>query len=380
VLTAPPPALVRPPLERRLPRARSAAVAAALALPLALAGCTGGGSGSNSTAAGRPVQSTGGNGDAGTAIALQNTYRQVIDEVLPSVVEITTGRALGSGIVFDDKGDIVTNAHVVGSATTFTVNYAGSAQTHHATLVGAYPADDLAVIKVDNPPQSVEPARFADSSKVVVGTIVLAMGNPLGLSSSVTDGIVSAVGRTVAEPPDSQDPGSPGATLPDTIQTSAAINPGNSGGALVNLQGQVIGIPTLAATDPELGGSAAPGIGFAIPSNIVTDIAGQLVKSGKVTNSHRAFLGIRVTTVADQSGTPAGAGVLAVEPGGPAAKAGMQPGDVITSVAGQDITSSQQLTVVLANLDVGKTVPVVVQRNGSKKTLKVTLGELPAGG
>jgi S1-C subfamily serine protease len=369
-------------VRRRLPRARAAAVAAGLALPLALAGCSGGGG----TAAGTDASaSTGGagagpgtsSGDPDTAIALQNTYQHVIDQVLPSVVEITTGRALGSGIVFDDKGDIVTNAHVVGNATTFTVNYAGSASSHHATLVGTYRPDDLAVIRVEDPPTSVEPARFADSEKVKVGTIVLAMGNPLGLSSSVTNGIVSAVGRTVAEP---KGPDSPGATLPDTIQTSAAINPGNSGGALVDLQGEVVGIPTLAATDPELGGSAAPGIGFAIPSSIVTDIAGQLVKSGKVTDSHRAYLGVRVTTVADRSGSPAGAGVLAVQQGGPAAKGGMRPGDVITAVAGQDIGSTQQLATVLANLQVGKTVPVAVLRGGTKKTLQVTLGELPAGG
>jgi S1-C subfamily serine protease len=192
----------------------------------------------------------------------------------------------------------------------------------------------------------------------------------------VTDGIVSAVGRTVAEPQSAE---SPGATLPDTIQTSAAINPGNSGGALVDLQGEVIGIPTLAATDQQLGGGAAPGIGFAIPSDIVTDIAGQLVKSGKVTNSHRAALGVRVTTVTDQSGAPAGAGVLAVAPNGPAAKAGIRAGDVITAVAGQSVGDTQQLAAVLANLDVGRKVPVVVVRAGSQKTVQVTLGELAAG-
>jgi S1-C subfamily serine protease len=365
-------------------------VCAALTLPLILAGCTRGGSNGSSSASGTGTSSaaapsggsggspgaSGGTGSPGTALALQGSYQQVINQVLPSVVEITTSAGLGSGIVFDDQGDIVTNAHVVGRATTFKVTYAHSANALDATLVGTYPADDLAVVKVTNPPKSVEPAHFADSSKIDVGAIVLAMGNPLGLSSSVTDGIVSAVGRTVAEPQSAE---SPGATLPDTIQTSAAINPGNSGGALVDLQGEVIGIPTLAATDPELGGGAAPGIGFAIPSNIVTDIAGQLVKSGKVTNSHRAALGVRVTTVTDQSGAPAGAGVLAVAPNGPAAKAGIRPGDVITSVAGQSVGDTQQLAAVLANLDVGKKVPVDVVRDGSRKTVQVTLGELSAG-
>ena len=132
------------------------------------------------------------------------------------------------------------------------------------------------------------PAQFADSSKLQVGQIVLAMGNPLGLASSATDGIISAVGRTVSEPAGS---GSPGATLPDAIQTSAAINPGNSGGALVDLTGDVVGIPTLTAADPQLGGAAA-GIGFAIPANIVTDVTRQIVKNGHVSNSHRAALGV----------------------------------------------------------------------------------------
>jgi S1-C subfamily serine protease len=140
------------------------------------------------------------------------------------------------------------------------------------------------VIKVSGA-RALQPATFADSSKLQVGEIVLAMGNPLDLASSVAEGIVSAVGRTVTEPRGSS---WPGATLPDTIQTSAAIDPGNSGGALVDLAGDVVGIPTLAAIDPQTGGGAAPGIGFAISSNIVRDIAGQLVKNRKVLHSHRA--------------------------------------------------------------------------------------------
>jgi putative serine protease PepD len=250
------------------------------------------------------------------------------------------------------------------------VTFSSSTTPHAATLVGTYGPDDLAVIKVQDPPK-VQPATFGDSSTLSVGTIVLAMGNPLGLSSSVTNGIVSAVGRTVSE----GDQG-PGATLPDAIQTSAAINPGNSGGALVDLRGQVVGIPTLAATDPELGGSAAPGIGFAIPSNIVTDIAGQLVRDGKVTDSHRAAIGATVTTVSDGTGRPAGVGVVSVTPGGPAASAGIAAGDVITSVGGQQTASTQQLATVLAGLDVGKTVPVTVVSGSGKRTVQVTLGQL----
>src|SRR5207237_9130720 len=173
--------------------------------------------------------------------------------------------------------------------------------------------DDLAVIRVRGAAGTLRPATFGRSSAVRVGEIVLAMGNPLGLTGTVTDGIVSATGRTVSEGQGSS------AVLISAIQTSAPINPGNSGGALVSLSGQVIGIPTLAATDPQLGG-AASGIGFAIPSDTVTSIAGQLA-AGKVSNSGRASLGITAQTVADAAGQPAGVGIARVTPGGAAVRA-----------------------------------------------------------
>ncbi|MCU1657930.1 MAG: peptidase and chymotrypsin/Hap [Pseudonocardiales bacterium] len=209
---------------------------------------------------------------------LQSTFVNTVQKVLPSVVEITTSAGLGSGVVFDNTGDIVTNDHVVGTATSFSVLVNGSATPLSATLVGTYPASDLAVIKV-RATTPLTPANFGDTVAPKVGDVVLAMGNPLGLEGSVTEGIVSAVGRTVGEPTGS---GSPGATLSGVIQTSAAINPGNSGGALVDLAGDVVGIPTLTATDPQIGGSA-PGIGFAIPVSTVTAVARQLIASGHVT-------------------------------------------------------------------------------------------------
>ena len=258
---------------------------------------------------------------AAGALGLQNAFVGVIRRMLPSVVEIRTSSGLGSGVVFDAKGDIVTNAHVVGTATSFQVLQSSSAKPLAATLVGTYPPDDLAVIKVSSA-AGLRPATFGDSSKLQVGDIVLAIGNPLGLSSSATQGIVSAVGRVVSEPAEA---GSPGATLPDTIQTSAPINPGNSGGALVDLAGQVVGIPTLAATDQQLGGGAAPGIGFAISSDMAVSIARQLVATGHVTQSGRADLGVEVSTVATPDGTAAGAGIVAVTAGGPAANAGWPP-------------------------------------------------------
>ena len=210
--------------------------------------------------------------------SLQTAFTAAIKEVLPSVVEIRTSSGLGSGVVFDSSGDIVTNAHVVGQATRMQVIDSSSAEPLPATLVGVYRPDDLAVIRVSDA-NGLRPAAFGNSADLVAGDIVLAIGNPLGLDSSVTEGIVSAVGRTVSEPASE---GSAGATLPDTIQTSAAINPGNSGGALATLDGEVVGIPTLAAV--RQAGGAAPGIGFAIPSSIAIEIARQLVRAGHVTN------------------------------------------------------------------------------------------------
>jgi S1-C subfamily serine protease len=339
---------------------------AVVAAAVGLAACTSSMSTSGAPASPSPL--------ATGAASLQSAYVQTIRAVLPSVVLIRTSRDLGSGVVFDTKGNIVTNAHVVGSATTFQVSPSGSAKTLKATLVGTYPPDDLAVIHVSDS-SGLKPAAFADSSKVAVGDIVLAMGNPLGLTSSVTNGIVSAVGRTVSEPGGG---GSPGATLPDTIQTSAAINPGNSGGALVNLADQVVGIPTLAATDQQSGG-VAPGIGFAISSNIVKDIAGQLVAHGKVTNSHRAALGIEATTVAGSNGQAAGVGIVSVTPGGPGDKAGLTAGEVIVEVNGTPVSDTNDLSAVLAQLSPGQKTTVKVQKeDGSTANVSVTLGTLPA--
>ena len=199
----------------------------------------------------------------------------------------------------------------------------------------------------------------------MVGDIVLALGNPLGLQSSVTEGIVSALGRTVSE--------ENGVALPNTIQTSAPINPGNSGGALVDLSGSVIGIPTLAASDPQLGG-AATGIGFAISSNMVTDIANQLIATGKVQDSHRAYLG--VTTV-DALGAP-GAVVYSVAAGGPAAGSGIARGDAITAVDDKATPDGATLAEVLAGFAPGQTVKVsLVHPGGQAATVTVTLGQLP---
>ena len=298
-------------------------------------------------------------------------YADVVRQVLPSVVLIRTANGLGSGVVLDDKGNIVTNAHVAGNATKFEVQLSGDPQPREARLVGSYPASDLAVIQVDDRAGLV-PASFGDSDKARVGDVVLAVGNPLGLSGSVTEGIISAAGRVVTEPASAS---SPGTVLPDAIQTSAPINPGNSGGALVNTAGQVIGIPTAAASGPQ--GSQAQGIGFAIPANLARDIAGQLSGSGHVTSTHRAAIGAQIANLTRADGTTAGPGIVSVTSGGPADRAGLRAGDVIQAVGQTPTPDATALTGALAARDPGQAVPVTVDRGGQTVTVQVTLGELP---
>jgi putative serine protease PepD len=333
---------------------------------LLLAACTSGSTQHASAPSSTPT-TTGASSASPSAQALQSSYIDVVNKVRPSVVEITTDTGLGSGVIYDNKGNIVTNDHVVRGATSFQVTLVDG-KNLPAKLVGEFAPDDLAMVNVSGA-NNLTPATFADSSKVQVGEIALAIGNPLGLSSSVTNGIVSFNGRTVSE--DRQ------VTLASTIQTSAPINPGNSGGALADLDSNVMGIPTLAATDQQSGGAAA-GIGFAIPSNTVKLIAGQLASQGKVTNSGRAALGVSATTGYNGSGQPGGVIIVQVQPGGGADKAGIKAQDVITSVNGQKITSQSSLNDVLAGLAPGDQAKVtVVQTDGSQKTVTVTLGQLP---
>ncbi|MEV4428706.1 S1C family serine protease [Streptomyces sp. R-07] len=304
---------------------------------------------------------------------LQDDYRAVIKNVLPSVVQIDAANSLGSGVVYDGKGHVVTNAHVVGQDKTFKVTAATGGQPVTARLVSSYPEQDLAVIKLDSVPQGLKAAKFGNSATVDMGQIVLAMGSPLGLSGSVTQGIVSATGRTVSE---GRTGGGTGATIGNMVQTSAAINPGNSGGALVNLDSEVIGIPTLAATDPELGGGSAPGIGFAIPASMVRTIADQIVRSGKVTDSGRAALNITGRTVLDDDYEPAGVAVVEAPADGAAGKAGLKPGDVITRLGDADITTITSLSEALASMKPGDKVTTVYVRGATTHRTNITLGEL----
>ncbi|MGH9076385.1 MAG: S1C family serine protease [Acidimicrobiales bacterium] len=354
-----------------------AGVAAVAAGSMALGACSSGGPKAappSTPAPGSATTAAGGGGStvglaAGGAGGLQQAFVSVVQKVRPEVVEISTGAGLGSGIVYDARGDIVTNDHVVGSATTFQVSLADG-QTLPASLVGAYPAGDLAVVRVKGA-KGLSPASFADSKTLQVGDIVLAVGNPLGLASSVTEGVVSYNGRTVSE--------SATVVLPSTIQTSASINPGNSGGALVGLDGAVVGIPTLAAVDQQLGGSAAPGIGFAIPSDTVKRIAPQLISSGHVTNTGRAELGITAGDALNRAGLPAGVIVARVVAGSGADRAGIKAGDVITAINAQKVQSLADLQDILATLSPGGSARVTLtDQAGATRTVTVKLGQLPA--
>ncbi len=300
------------------------------------------------------------------------SYAAAVRAVLPSVVLIRTAEGLGSGVVLDRAGHILTNAHVAGQATRFSVQTADDRAPRPARLVGSYPGGDLAVVKAEDPAGLI-PARFGDSSKAQAGDVVLAVGNPLGLSGSVTEGIISATGRAVVEPTTGS---TTAAALPGAIQTSAPINPGNSGGALVTATGQVIGIPTLAAVSPRDGGQAQ-GIGFAIPSNLARDIAGQIISTGHVTNTYRAALGARIATVTGADGAPAGAGVVTVTSGGAAERAGLRAGDVIHKLGQAPIPDSATLLQELAAAHPGQQVEVTITRAGQERTVSVTLGTLP---
>jgi S1-C subfamily serine protease len=316
---------------------------------------------------------------AGIDTAIENAFAIAS----PSVVSIdNVGVGSGSGVIYDSSGDIVTNAHVVSGAQSLKVTLS-TGKTYTATLVGSDSADDLAVIHINA--SHLPAAHFAGAGSFKVAQTVLAIGSPLGLQQSVTSGLISALGRTVQE--------SNSAYLPNAIQTSAPINPGNSGGALVTLDGTVVGIPTLEASDPQNNnGGVAQGIGFAVPSTQVTVIAHQLISSGHVAHTGRAYLGVGATDASSAQGGLFGRGsfgstaqvvegalVQQVASGSPADQAGLQQGDVITAANGHTITGESDLLDALAHTKPGATMTLTVVRNGAPLTLTCRLGELPAG-
>lgn len=305
-------------------------------------------------------------------VPVQGAYERVIKTLLTSVVQIDAGTSTGSGVVFDTKGDIVTNAHVVDGAKSYKVVASASSRPLTARLVGMFGPDDLAVIRVTRGAAGLAPARWANSDRAQVGQIVLAIGSPYGLIDSVTQGIISATGRTVTGP---KIAGRSPSVIANALQTSAAINPGNSGGALVALSGGVLGIPTLEATDPDIG-RPAEGIGFAIPSNTVRDIASQLIDKGRVTKSGRASLQVTGSTHTTSQGSADGVTIDATQPGGAAAVAGIKTGDIVTELGGISTRTLADLDERLIDYKPGDRVKVDVLRDGKREQFVVKLGNL----
>lgn len=320
----------------------------------------------------------------------QDTMTSLYAAASPAVVEIdvtqtvdsiygkSTQSGLGSGFLIDTKGDIVTNNHVVEGATTVEVVLTNG-NSVSGKVLGTDPVDDVAVVSVDPSAVSgITPLQFDDSSLVKPGQMAVAIGNPLGYTDSITIGVISGLNRSIA-----------GSDLRGMLQTDAAINPGNSGGPLLDNQGNVIGMNTAA----EIGATGADGIGFAVPSNVISKLLPDLIAGQTVS---RPWLGISGTALtqatASQLGLSVNKGVyvVTVVAGGPADKAGLKAGganndgtltaggDVITAVDGKAVTSIEDLSAYISTKNVGDTVSLTVLRNGQSTTVKVTLAAWPA--
>jgi S1-C subfamily serine protease len=307
-----------------------------------------------------------------------DAYSQVVTgiaaELTPRVAAVNVARRRSDGrveggavsaVAFTADGFLLTNAHVVGRSSSGTASFADGT-TSPLRVIGTDPLSDLAVVRVDGPTPS--PARLGDASQLRVGQLVVAVGNPLGLSGSVTAGVVSALGRSL--------PTRSGATtriIDDVIQTDAALNPGNSGGALVIGSGDVVGINTAVA---------GIGVGLAVPINETTRrIIGALIAEGRV---RRAYLGVAGTPaplppgIAERTGQQLGLRIVQVVPDSPAARAGILEGDLLLTAGGETLTSAQALQRMMLADAIGRQLPITVVRHGALVDMIATLVELVA--
>ena len=319
------------------------------------------------------VQATGSTSTQNIEIDAEDTTlaEVVAAKAQPSVVSISTttseGSGVGSGVVLDTDGNVLTNCHVIEGATELVVSMGG--ESYEAELVGEDSSSDLAVIRLKDVDSSkLTPIEIGDSDDLSVGEWVMAIGSPFGNEQSVSTGIVSALYRSTALPSTS------GTSIyANMIQTDAAINPGNSGGALVNDNGELIGINSII----ESYSGSSSGVGFAIPVNYAINIASQII-DGK-TPVH-PYLGVSLTSVnalsarANKLGATEGALVVAVSDGGPAADAGIQENDIITKIDGEQVTSADGLIIALREHEVGDKVTLTVVRDSKEQEVEVTLG------
>ena len=288
----------------------------------------------------------------------RNDYKGVVEITVTTNAAsgFGTSQAVGSGWVYDQAGDIVTNQHVVNGAQAIRVTF-WNGKSYDAHLVGSDASTDLAVVKVDAPASMIHPLQLGDSSALQVGDGVVAIGSPFELQETVTSGIVSALHRTMTSPSQF--------TISDSIQTDAAINHGNSGGPLLNTDGNVVGVNSQIRS--ESGDNA--GVGFAIPSNTVRNVVTQLIATGK---AQHAFLGVTIDSSASN------ALIAGVRDGTPAAKAGLRKGDVVTSLGGKQISSPDELASVINGFKPGDSVSLTYQRGGDSHTVQVKLATRPS--
>ena len=363
-------------------------IGAAVASPGASAdtssGSASGSAGTGSASTGSASTGSGGTGSGGTASSAAScAVTPVASQVLPSVVTVAAQAAgsggTGSGEVINSGGYILTNNHVIAPAATaggkVSVLFSDGA-SQPATIVGRDVLTDLAVLKVADA-AGLHPITLGSSASLQVGQPVIAVGAPLGLSGTVTSGIVSALDRTVEVPAE----GDRTALLVSAVQTDAAINPGNSGGALVNCSGQLVGIPSAGASVPSTSGESAGGsigLGFAIPVDTAKAIADEIIATGKATHSYFGLQTVPIPeSAAAQAGVPGGLYVAGVVAGAPAAQAGLRAGDVITTIDGQPAAGNTQLQELTLTKSPGDTVQLGYVRGGKQATATVTLASQP---
>ncbi|MCW2995179.1 MAG: hypothetical protein JWQ18_2674 [Conexibacter sp.] len=306
----------------------------------------------------KPITPTRGQTRAGTIYAQDS----------PAVVSIKTGQGSGTGFLINKDGTVVTNDHVVEDNSTVQIKFGTEGRTIEGDVKGVDPSSDLAVVHIDpgTIPSGTKPLQFADSSGVSVGDVAIAIGNPFGLDRTVTEGIVSSLGRTLQAPH--------GFQIDNVIQTDAAINPGNSGGPLLDDGGKVIGVNSQIATNGVSSGNV--GIGFAVPSNTIRQVLPGL-KLGRTVQ--HAWLGVQIGTPTSLSSTtPSGAEVGSVTTGGPAEDAGLQAGDIVTEIDGQKIDDSTDLSTYVNTKAPGDKIKLTVQRDGQTQKVDVTLANRPA--